>query len=222
MTLPFSVAEFLQVLREYNERTWPAAVLLPFVGLAASWLLLSERTAARRVSLALVGALWGWSAIAYHLAFFARINPAAGAFAAAALLQAAGFVYAAMKTPALRSGRLDAGRMLGGALIAFALIVYPILSYAAGHRYPELPTFGLPCPTTIFTIGVVATLHDELPWWYAVIPLLWAAIGTSAAFQLGMTEDLSLAASALLFVAVSLGRRWSEAPSGKPARSFLR
>lgn len=27
----------------------------------------------------------------------------------------------------------------------------------AGHPYPELPTFGLPCPTTIFSIGALAS-----------------------------------------------------------------
>jgi hypothetical protein len=221
MTLPFTANEFLRLFRDYNQATWPAAILLPLAGLAAAWLLLSEHAVARRTALLIVAGLWAWTAIAYHLAFFASINPAARVFAVAALLQAAGFTYAGLKAPAPRSRRLDANRALGGALIAFALVVYPIVGYAVGHRYPELPTFGLPCPTTIFTIGVLATLHDELSWRYAVIPLLWAAVGTSAAFQLGMTEDLSLAASALLFIAVRVRGRRSGVTSGKPVRSFV-
>jgi hypothetical protein len=43
----------------------------------------------------------------------------------------------------------------GGLLIIFSLIIYPLLGLLFGHRYPTMPTFGLPCPTTIFTIGVL-------------------------------------------------------------------
>ena len=222
MTLPFTTNEFLQVFRDYNTKTWPAPLILPFVGLAGAWLLLSARASARRTALLLVAALWAWMAVAYHLAFFSRINPAARGFALSTLLQAAAFVYAAMTAPAPRSLRLDLHRALGGAMIAFSLILYPVLSYLADHRYPAVPTFGLPCPTTIFTFGVLATLHEELSWRYAVIPVLWAGVGTLASFELGMTEDLSLGAAGLLFLGLMVARGLSGARSGKPVRPFVR
>ena len=222
MTLPFTTNEFLQVFRDYNTTTWPAPLILPFVGLASAWLLLSAREWARRTALGLVGVLWAWMAIAYHLAFFARINPAARGFALLALLQGAAFVFAASTSPAPRSMRLDVHRAFGGALIAFSLILYPALSYLADHRYPAVPTFGLPCPTTIFTFGVLATLHDELSWRYSVIPLLWAGVGTMASFELGMTEDLSLGVSGLLFLGLMVARGLAAARSGKPVRRFVR
>jgi len=205
MTLPFTVADFLDVLRQYNAATWPAPIVLPLVGLICAWSLLSDRPAARRASLMLLGGLWAWAALAYHIAFFASVNPAAYWFGAAFLLQAGMFFYAS-RHPRMTPQRLDISRFVGGAIIAFALVVYPALAYLAGHRYPETPTFGLPCPTTIFTIGVLATLGNELSWRYAVIPLLWALVGTSAALELGMTEDLSLGLAAVALLALMVAR----------------
>jgi hypothetical protein len=50
----------------------------------------------------------------------------------------------------------NARTSVGVLLIVFALIVYPAWSIYAGYYYPNLVTFGLPCPTTIFTIGLFA------------------------------------------------------------------
>jgi hypothetical protein len=80
----------------------------------------------------------------------------------------------------------------GGALLGYALVVYPLLGWALGHRYPASPTFGLPCPTTIATFGVLIWVRPQPRWWLLIVPLLWAVVGTSAAFSLGIREDLGL------------------------------
>jgi hypothetical protein len=87
--------------------------------------------------------------------------------------------------------------------------VYPVLGQLGDHPYPRSPSFGMPCPTTIFTLGLLLLTRGRVPWWLIVIPAVWAAIGTSAAITLGIREDLGLAAAALaLMVVLSLrGRR---------------
>ena len=65
-----------------------------------------------------------------------------------------------------------------------------MLGYFLGHRYPAAPSFGLPCPTTIFTLGLLLWKRDKMPAWLFLIPLLWSAIGFSAALVLGMKEDV--------------------------------
>jgi hypothetical protein len=84
----------------------------------------------------------------------------------------------------------------GVALVVFALVVYPAWSVRAGHGYPAMPTFGLPCPTTLFTIGVLALLVAPYPRSPLVVPLLWCLVGAQAAFLLGVQPDLGLLAAA--------------------------
>lgn len=77
-------------------------------------------------------------------------------------------------------------------MIVFALAIYPAWSVSAGHNYPALPTFGLPCPTTIFTIGVLALSVRPYPRSPLVVPVLWSFIGIQAAFLLSVPQDISL------------------------------
>jgi hypothetical protein len=82
--------------------------------------------------------------------------------------------------------------IVGALLIVFALIVYPAWSWHAGHQYPLTPTFGLPCPTTLFTIGLLAFLVAPYPAAPFVVPILWSIIGAQAAFLLGVPQDIAL------------------------------
>jgi hypothetical protein len=78
-------------------------------------------------------------------------------------------------------------------------VLYPLLGIASGHAYPRAPTFGVtPCPTAIFTFGVLLLAQGAVPARLLVLPTLWAAVGVSAAVQLGVREDLGLAAAAVL------------------------
>ena len=90
----------------------------------------------------------------------------------------------------------------------FALAGYPLLGLLVGHRYPAFPTFGLPCPTTILTIGLLVLAGPRAPRVLWIVPLLWSAVGASAALSLGMHEDLSLPAAGLvgLWALVAQGR----------------
>jgi hypothetical protein len=82
--------------------------------------------------------------------------------------------------------------------VLYALLICPLLGILAGHRYPATPTFGAPCPTTIFTLGLLFFLRPPFPRAVAVIPLLWAAVGSIAAFELGVVQDFGLLAAGML------------------------
>jgi hypothetical protein len=85
--------------------------------------------------------------------------------------------------------------MAGIALITFALVVYPVWSAYSGHPYPETATFGLPCPTTIFTIGVLCFAVSPMPHSPLIVPVLWCLVGSQAAFFLDVQPDLGLVAA---------------------------
>lgn len=71
---------------------------------------------------------------------------------------------------------------------------------ALGHDYPATPTFGLPCPTTILTVGVLLTVQGRVPVSLSVVPILWGGIGGSAALLLGVQTDYVLLASGVLLL----------------------
>ncbi|HEX5829803.1 MAG TPA: DUF6064 family protein [Gemmatimonadaceae bacterium] len=193
MRVPFTVEQFLDVFRQYNEGVWPAQWGLLALGLMAVVLAFRGSARLQRTVSGILGALWFWMGLVYHLGYFRAINPAALIFAILFVTQAALFIWLGViqRRLAFRA-HPDVHGVLGALFVAYALVGYPILGVALGHRYPAAPTFGLPCPTTILTFGLLLWATMPVPRALLVIPVLWTAIATSAALQLGMREDLGL------------------------------
>lgn len=201
MKLPFTIEEFFSIIREYNEALWPAQVFLVCLALAAIFLILRPRRWSGVGVSAILAFLWAWLAITYHLAFFTRINPLAYVFSAVSLGGAFIFLWQGVVRRQLQFAWVGDGRALvGTVLVVFALVVYPIWSWYAGHPYPHMPTFGLPCPTTIFTIGLLAFLVPPYPRSPFIVPILWCFVGGQAAFLFGVHQDLGLIAAAVVGV----------------------
>lgn len=202
MIMPFSRAEFFWVFARYNEAVWPAQIVLCALALVAAFLAFRRSSAGSRGANGILALLWLWMAVAYHAAFFASINPLAIPFAMLFAIQSLLFAWLALSGGTIYQPRADSAGLAGALLIVFSLVVYPALSVAAGHRYPAQPTFGLPCPTTIFTIGMLLWASELAPKRMLVIPLLWAAVAGTAAIQLGVVEDLSLPVAAIVMVVI--------------------
>jgi hypothetical protein len=193
MSLPFTRAQFFDVFGRYNEGVMPLQVGLYLLAVTAFLAMMARQRRVDRVVSAILAALWAWMGVVYHLTYFAPVNPAARFFGGAFVLAAAAFLWAGVLHGRLVfSGESRARRMTGHVLIAYALVGYPLLSLLIGRTYPEMPTFGAPCPTTIFTIGMLAFVAGPYPRYVMAVPLAWAFIGTQAAFALGMYEDLGL------------------------------
>jgi hypothetical protein len=204
MRIPFTIDEFLDVFRRYNEAVWPAQWIL--VLLAAATVVAALRTRRpTRTPLLLLSGFWLWMGIVYHFGFFRSINPAAALFTALFVMQAGLLLWVAFREPARRfTLQRDGAGRFGGSMIVFSLIIYPLLGWLLGHRYPYAPTFGLPCPTTVFTFGLLLLARPALPRRAFIIPVLWSAVATSAALQLGMMEDLSLPVAAIIAMVLAL------------------
>ncbi|MDZ4840639.1 MAG: DUF6064 family protein [Hyphomicrobium aestuarii] len=223
MNAPFTIEQFLGVFVVYNAAIWPAQIVaygLGFVAIAALWL---ESPLANRVILSILAFMWAWNGIGYHFLFFSSINPAAQVFAAFFLLQALLLVASAV---AAQNISFHMGRNLrsisGAAFIIYAMLIYPILGIWAGHGLMAGPMFGVaPCPTTIFTIGILLLARGRWVVWLSVIPFLWSLIGLAAALQLGIPEDLAMPIGGIVLVSVLTfemlqARRRADASSLKP------
>lgn len=196
--IPFGREAFLEVFQRYNETIWPLQVGLLLLAVTALMAAVRGTPRASGVAAWILAALWAWMGVGYHWLFFARINPAAWVFGALFVVQAGLFAGAAVRG-ALTFGRpRGASWWLGGACVGYALLVYPILAQLGDHPFPRSPTFGLPCPTTIFTFGLLLLTTRPVWKWLLVVPAAWAALGTTAAFSLGIREDLGLGLAALV------------------------
>jgi hypothetical protein len=209
MSLPFTVEEFFGVFRDYNEAVWPIQFALNGLAIAIVAMVVVSRRHSGRVVSAALALLWAWMGLVYHLVYFREVNPAAVLFGAAFIAGAAAFAWAGVVQGRLQFECRENSRCAAGyVLIAYALIVYPAFALLSGHEYPAMPTFGLPCPTTIFTIGVLALLKPPFPRYVFAIPLFWTAVGSQAALLFGMHEDLGLLVAGLagLWFMIERGR----------------
>jgi hypothetical protein len=223
MQPPFDARQFFEVFALYNTAVWPAQVVLWVTALAMAVVPLWRRPAAGRIIAFFLGGVWLWMGAVYQLTFFRTINPAATAFGIAFLLEGGLFVASGWRGQLRFRWTRGAAGLIGAGSIAYALILYPVVGYVLGHRYPVSPTIGLPCPTVILTLGLLALTEPPRPQAVFVVPLLWSILGVAAAVQFGMWEDLALpVAAALVLGFVLLGDRAATPGGQSPARAGLR
>lgn len=205
--LPFTSEAFLGHLAHYNGAIWPAQVAGYTLGALALLLAVRPRPGAGRAIALILAMVWLWTGIVYHAMFFADINFMAPLFGVLFAVQGLLFAWAALR------GRLSFGfsrtpaGWAGLGLAVFAMAGYPILGWAAGHGWPRAPVFGVaPCPTAIFTWGLLLLAAHRTPVHLTIVPLLWSLIGGSAAWLLDMPEDYSLLAAAALGIALIVAK----------------
>lgn len=153
---------------------------------------------------AILGLLWVWMALAYHLDFFAGISPAAYGFAALSAASAAVFIWQGVVRRRLSFRWASGWRGAAGVtLIVFALVVYPVWPAYAGHACPASPSFGLPYTTTICAIGLLLCFAvPPAPRSPLIAPLLRCGVGAQAAFLLGAWPDLGLIVAGVVGLAL--------------------
>ena len=192
--LPFTADVFFSVFEQYNSAIWPAQIIAYGLGLAAVLLTLRPVSGGGRLIGALLAAAWAWNGAVYHLMHFATINVAAPAFGALFIMQGLllGWTGAIRGKVAFRF-RADPFGWTGLGFMIFAMAVYPLIGWLAGHGWPNAPMFGVaPCPTTIFTMGMLLLTDGRTPLHLVVIPVLWSLIGGTSVWLLNVPEDLAL------------------------------
>lgn len=198
MQLPFTSEQFFEVFKQYNEALWPAQIGIYLAAVIVFYLIFKPGRYSNKIIAGILALLWMWMGIVYHWGFFSQINPAARIFGILFILQGLIFIYEGLVRNNLEFSYSKNSRSITGLiLILFGTIIYPILGQFLGHNYPGTPTFGLPCPTTIFTFGVLL-LTLRAPKYVVLIPLLWSGIGFLAAISLGVKEDVSLLLAGLI------------------------
>lgn len=194
MNIPFTVEQFFAVFRNYNAAIWPAQIAAYIMGIAVLVLALRKVDLSDRIIGTILAVFWAWMGIFYHILHFSVINPAAWVFGIVFILQGLLFLVAGTFRGKLSfhftSGTLP---VIGSIFILYAMVIYPLLGIFFGHVYPAAPMFGVaPCPTAIFTIGILLWTTNKVPVYLLIIPFLWSLIGMSAAVNLRVPQDYGL------------------------------
>jgi hypothetical protein len=214
MELPFSRLEFFHVFATYNEHIWPAQTFAAGLGVVAVVLLFSGKNWASRIITTILAIFWTLTGVGYHWLFFSEISRAAILFGGLFLVAALIFFVEGTVRDRVRFG--VSWNFQGWAafvLVLYSLAMYPVLGLIATHPYPETPLFGVaPCPTTIFTLGLLVIASHPRPLLLAAVPVLWAVIGGSAACLLGVPQDWGLIVAALIWLAVWIHQRLASVP----------
>jgi hypothetical protein len=193
MNLPFSLTDFLNVFKDYNQSVFPLQIVFYLAAFLCVYFLFTGNQNTTRIISITLAFLWLWMGIVYHIIFFSAINKAAYIFGGLFILQGIMFAGCGLIRKKLSFEYTKSTANIAGIiLIAYALIIYPVLGHNLGHAYPYSPTFGLPCPTTIFTLGLLLFANKKIPVHLLIIPLLWSVIGFTAAFTLTIYEDIGL------------------------------
>lgn len=191
--MPFTSEQFFNVFSQYNTAVWPMQIVFYLLGLIALLAAVWKFRFSNRVTTMILAFFWVWMGSIYHLTHFSTINKAAYIFGSVFILQGILFFINGLGQRRLSfRPRWDIYSIIGGAFILYGLFIYPILGYFLGHVFPQAPSFGVPCPTTIFTFGILLWTDTKLSKYLLVIPVLWSIIGFSAAFQWGVWEDVML------------------------------
>ncbi len=207
MQTPFTLEQFLEVFKNYNLAVFPMHIGLYLIAAVAIYSALKPNPKSDKIISIILAFFWLWMGIVYHFIFFTAINQAAYLFGAFFIIQGILFlIFGVFQNRLSFHFRSDKYGITGMILIVFALIIYPLLGYFFGHIYPASPTFGLPCPTTIFTFGFLLLNVKKSPLTILIIPFIWSIIGFMAAFQFGILEDTGLLIAGLMTISLLLYR----------------
>jgi hypothetical protein len=197
--MPFTIDEFMNVFKLYNQAVWPVQIFLNILALGAIFYAFKIYSHGDKLISGILGFFWLWIGLVYHIGYFSSINTAAYIFGILFIIQGLLFITSGSVKNNLSFNFPNNTYGYTGALFTiYALIIYPILGYNLGHIYPQSPTFGLPCPTTIFTFGLLLWTDKRIPKYVLIIPVLWALIGFSAAINLQVYEDFGLAIAGIV------------------------
>jgi len=209
MRTPFTPEQFFHVFEQYNTSVFPSQLIIFLLGLVCIFMLHSKLQLKHKLIGAFLALLWLWNGLAYHLAFFTQINPAAYVFAGLFVVQGALIFWETFRKNGLVFNfNFYTKDYWGYLLIWFGLLIYPIINYfTGGGEFSRIIALGLPCPSTILTFGFFMLVSKKFPRYLLIIPSLWAIIGLSAVFNFGVYPDLILFLSAIVADSLLLSKK---------------
>ena len=204
----FTLQEFLAMIARYNASYWPIALLAYALGVGAAILALKRGDSASRFVAGVLILFWLWTGVVFNGLVFSGLSGQAVLFAVLFVVEA--FLVAAtgvFKQQLRFNVRADVYGVVGGLAILYGMIGYPVVAALVGRGYSHWLLLGLtPCPTVVYTLGLLLWSARPLPKAVLAIPALYALGGGMLAASQGIVEDIGMVALAVFATGLLLYR----------------
>jgi hypothetical protein len=201
-----TLEEMITLFRTYNPAIWPMQMIAYLLALAAFFLVLKPTQKSSRYVLLILSFLWLWNGIVFCCIFWGPVSAPAYAFGVLLIIQGLLFGADIFRRKIFFRSKADVYSITGIVFLVYAAFVYPLIGSLVGHGYPSGPILGVaPCPTTIFTLGLLMMTRVKVPGYLLIIPLLWALMGFIPV-SIGIVEDIGLIMAGIVCTAMILYR----------------
>jgi hypothetical protein len=198
----FTLERFLSYAAGYNLELYPVQYLMLGLGLIAILLVIFGTRNSNRFISGILAFFYGWIGIQFYMIFFREFMPVPFVFGLLFITQAIIFILeGSIRNRINFRFETDLNGLAGALLILYAILGYQALEYILGRGYPEILSFGMfPCPTVIFSLGILLWTDKKFPRYILIVPLIHALSGFIPAFIIGIIEDIGLIISGLLIL----------------------
>ena len=191
--------KFFSVFEKYNHAIFPVQIVLFLLSIFALIAIGSKIKQKDKFVAGILGVLWLWIGIGYHIAFLSGTNKVAFGFGALFILQGLFLLWEGVLLYNLKFVyRMSIQAYLGYFFILYGLIIYPVIGYLIEPNLSRTVSVGLPSPTIILTFGFLLLCDKKFSKYLLIIPSLWAVIGISGIIKLGVYQDSIMLIAAII------------------------
>ena len=203
-----TLERFLNYASRYNLDLYPAQYLMLGLGLIAILTVFFRTKTSSRFISAILAFFYGWIGIQFYMIYFKEFMPIPFVFGILFIIQALIFILeGTIRNRISFQFKADIYGLTGALLLFYAIFGYQALENLLGRGYPEILSFGMfPCPTVIFSLGILLWTGKKFPSYILIFPIIQALSGFIPAFIIGIIEDIGLIISGLLALSL-LGSR---------------
>ena len=199
MKTPVTTDQFFAVFEKYNHAIFPVQIILFLLSIVALIAIGSNIRQKDKFVAGILGVLWLWIGICYHIAFFSGISNVAFGYGALFILQGLFLLWEGIILYNLKfEFKNSIQDYVGYFFILYGLIIYPFVSYLSEPNLFRTISVGFPSPTIILTLGFLLLCDKKFSKYLLIIPSLWAVIGISAVIKPGVYQDSIMLITAII------------------------
>ena len=205
--MDFKLEPFLAMLAGYNQHVWPLQAVAYGLGVLSVCIAVRTFNGSSKIVSLVLSFFWLWNGAVFGIFYWGPEYAPAYLFSALLVVQGIFFLVSGVfRSDLTFKCKSDGYSISGLVFIVYALAGYQFFGYFLGHRYPVFFPPGLvPCPTNIFTIGILLLTDKKLPRHLMVIPVLWSLSGFMPVAK-GILEDIGMIATGVLGAVLILAR----------------